>query len=168
MRIRKWTVVVLFATTICWYAGPVIADTLDEAREKFIQAYNDMDYAALCDVLQKDASFRGSVFPEKWTHTRDKIITERWRSSRTCTEIAKRGQNPKPLVNTLSVGSSTITLTPDKNAVTPAGPHYILESGIFEMKPKLGSKAKLLSGPYVILWTQQGKDWQMKHIDMHP
>jgi|SRR5208282_979997 len=164
---RAIGIVLLSLTASMWlgFATPAIADTVDEARAKFVAAYNNQDYAALCNVLHEHASFRGSVYPEKWTHTRDSIITERYKSSNTCTEVSK-GAQAKPLADTKSVGSMIITL--DSETVTPIGDRYALDVGNFKMAVMPGAKAEPTGGPYVILWIKQGGDWKMMHIDMNP
>ena len=104
---------------------PSLAADLDQARAQFMQAYNNQNYATLCDVLHEQATFRGSVYPERWTFTRDRIITDRYMSYETCTAI-KAGATAVPGEGTRSVGSMTLGLSP--TTVTPIGDNYAVDT----------------------------------------
>jgi hypothetical protein len=143
---------------------PMVA-SIDEARAKFMKAYDDQDYPTLCDILHENAKFRGSVYPERWTFTRDRIITDRYMSTETCTAI-KAGATATPRENTRSVGCMTLRLTSD--GVTPIGTNYAIDRGTFMMSVKPGHAATPTAGPYVILWRKEGGDWEMIHMDMQP
>ena len=136
-----------------------------EARTRFINAYNNQDYIILCELFHENAKFRGSVHPERWTFSRDSIITERYMSSATCTEILA-GTTAAPREGSRSVGSMTLSLTSEK--VTPVGTNYAMDTGTFRMGVKAGYEGTPTSGPYVILWRREAGDWTMIHIDMHP
>jgi hypothetical protein len=118
-------------------------------------------------VLDKDASFRGKVIPEKWSHTADQIVTERWRSKFTCTEMSQGAKSDRQDVRILTVGESNITLSPSRAAALIGNKNYALDVGNFVMAAKDPSN-KSLAGPYVILWKRDGKSWKMMHIDMNP
>jgi hypothetical protein len=141
------------------------AGDIAEARTKFINAYNNQDYIILCELFHESAKFRGSVHPERWTFSRDSIITERYMSSATCTEILA-GATATPREGTRSVGSMTLNLT--SGQVSPIGSDYAVDTGIFRMGVKAGYEGTPTSGPYVIVWRREAGAWTMIHIDMHP
>jgi hypothetical protein len=142
-----------------------IAETINQARDRFMQAYNEENYASLCDLFHENAKFRGSVFPERWTLTRDRIITERYMSTETCTAI-KAGAIARPREGTQSIGSMTLNLRSDR--VTPIGENYVADVGVFDMIVRPGSDAAPTAGPYFMLWRKERDTWAVIHMDMRP
>lgn len=142
------------------------AGNIDAARARFMRAYNDQDYAGLCDVFHEHAKFRGSVFPERWTYSRDSIMTDRYMSSETCTAI-RSGAVARPRAGTRSVGSMSLSLVSER--IAPIGPNYASDLGRFRMDVNPGFDVAATAGPYFILWRRdEGADWKMIHIDMNP
>jgi hypothetical protein len=142
-----------------------VAGGIAEARTRFINAYNNQDYIILCELFHENAKFRGSVHPERWTFSRDRIITERYMSTATYTEILA-GATATPREGSRSVGSMTLSLTSER--VTPVVTNYAMDTGTFRMGVRAGQEGTPTSGPYVILWRREAGDWTMIHIDMHP
>jgi hypothetical protein len=142
-----------------------IAESINQTRARFSTAYNNQDYATLCDIFHEHAKFRGSVYPERWTFGRDSIMTERYMSSETCTAI-RAGATAIPKEGTRSVGSMTLSLRSER--ITPIGTNYIADTGAFDMIVRPGHDATPTAGPYVILWRRENNDWKMIHIDMNP
>jgi hypothetical protein len=142
-------------------------DLLDDSRATFMKAYNSQNYDQLCNLLDKDASFRGKIMPDKWTHTADQIITERWKSKYTCSEIAQGAKTERQDIRIFTVGESNITLTPSRPATVLLDNNYALDTGKMLMAPKPGGTSKSISGSYVILWKREGNTWKMMHIDMN-
>jgi hypothetical protein len=145
-------------------SSPIVG-IINQARDQFMQAYNEENYATLCDLIHENAKFRGSVFPERWTFTRDRIITERYMSTETCTAI-KAGAIARPREGTRSVGNMTLNLRSDR--VTPIGTRYAADIGVFDMMIKPGSDAAPTGGPYFVLWRKEGDAWAVIHMDMQP
>jgi hypothetical protein len=144
---------------------PTTIASIDQAREEFAKAYNDHNYAILCDLFHENAKFRGSVYPERWTFSRDRIITERYMSTETCTAI-KAGATAQPREGSRSVGSMTLSL--QSRRVTPIDAHYAADIGAFRMVVQPGSEALPTAGPYFLLWRKEGDKWAVIHMDMQP
>lgn len=143
-----------------------LAGSIGEARARFTRAYNEADYAALCGIFHEHAKFRGSVYPERWTFSRDSIMTDRYMSSETCTAI-RAGAIARPREGSRAVGTMTLELTSER--VIPAGPNYAMDTGSFRMRVRPGAESAPTAGPYVILWRREAAaDWTMIHIDMQP
>jgi hypothetical protein len=145
------------------------AASLDEARAAFMTAYNGADFAGLCNALDKDASFRGSVVvPPTWTHTADRIIKDRWRSDKTCTQLRRNPKTTRKLMHPRTVGERDLALTPAQDAATVKGStaDYAIDTGRFAMVRKATGATDELQGQYVILWIKEGDDWKIKQIDM--
>jgi hypothetical protein len=142
-----------------------IVESVNQARDRFMQAYSDQNYAVLCDHFHESAKFRGSVYPERWSFTRDQIITDRYMSSETCTAI-RGGATAVPLVGTKSVGSMSLLLRSER--VTPFGMNYAVDIGVFDMVVHPGHDATPTAGPYFMLWRKDGDAWSVIHMDMQP
>ena len=171
MRLVRLLIWLLVATIVVMRSEVSIADDmLDESRAKFLKAYKDMRYDQLCDVLDKDASFRGKVFPGKWSHTSDQIITDRWKSKLTCTEIGQNPKSERQQGDNFTVGQAYLELKPSRAAsfVGNQRPrNYAIDFGDFRMKA-MEPQGKDLVGSYVMLWKRDGKSWKLMHIDMSP
>jgi len=171
MILNRPLIGLLAVTIIVMHSGSAIAkDMLDESRAKFLKAYKDMRYDQLCEVLDKDASFRGKVFPGKWSHTADQIITDRWRSKLTCTEIAQNPKSERQQGDNFTVGQAFLELTPSRAASlvgNQRSKNYALDVGDFRMKAMVAN-GKDLVGSYVMMWKRDGKSWKLMHIDMSP
>jgi hypothetical protein len=145
-------------------------DGLSELRRQFIEAYNKADYPALCALLHPEASFRGKINPARWTHTADRIITERWLSSETCSALRPglSARSRATELNIASVGQSDLDLEPAQAVAFSRDDSYVLDQGRFRMLAKPGSSLPTFMGDYVILWKRDGQTLKLKHIDMSP
>lgn len=156
-------------------------DALKSPRDAFAKAYSDMKYDGICAVLHPDASFRGSLHPERWSHTANNIVKERWNVNSTCDCGANIGQckhagagpQPQPGLQPLTVGQSDMLMTPDPTSGSVTAGIYSIDTGTFTMKPKAGVSSQAITNPYVIIWANtaaagQPPSWKMMHIDMHP
>lgn len=160
-------------------AGPAAAqgpDPLSSARNEFARAYTAADYAALCEILHPEASFRGSLKPERWSHTRDQILGQRWNASSDCTcakvELCKPF-GPQGGLQTTSIGQSEMLITPDLSRQSSQFGKYFIDTGRFTMADKARIKQNI-ENPYMILWydvqtdSKKPPNWKIKQIDMHP
>lgn len=144
-------------------------ETLSAARQKLIDAYGKADYAMLCSLLDKDASFRGSVKPDQWTIGADAIIVDRWGASQTCS-----GQ-PRTAAHVSSVPTHTLALNPDfkegvsQSLTTGSGAtaRVAVDFGAMDMLVRnYGSGIPNYNHRYMMIWRDDGSGWKLTHIDM--
>jgi hypothetical protein len=144
-------------------------DSLAQVRAQLVRAYAAKDYRTLCDLLDPNASFRGSVKPDLWTTGADAIIIQRWGADKDCA-----GQS-KPSVAVLSVPTHTLVLTPDPGAGT-AQPQsvgsgqtekYAFDFGAMDMIARPGVSQPEFHHRYLMVWRDAGTGWKLTLVDMY-